>query len=291
MVAVTRRRRRGGAVTTKCECDGPDNKGCTNPTVPGTFFCKEHQTCPLPPLSGYEPAYTPDLYNRDPAVQTTHNCLMYAVLTNVIRKDLVRKCREKNLHNCRDLFYQPGEASGERNGLDASVRRTCPVVEKLLLSDNPSIEKSTYRDRCPAGTSKIAIAVDPANDYHLWVQTKDGAVPDKPGQLPVVRRTFNPEHATRNYGDLNYEDFCGFYCVPRVGSVRLGPGDVISLEAAQQGGTRRSRRSQRSQRAQPTVLRKWVLQGGQTATLWSQSPLTKQPTRTRRRTRRTTRRK
>ena len=272
-LAVTRRRQRhheGGAVAVqKCECDGEDGKGCQNPPIPGTYFCQKHQSCPLPPLTGYEPDYTPHLYNRDPAVQSTHNCLMYAVLTNIIRQDLVKRCRDRNLKNCRDLFYQPGEASGQRNGLDAASRRTCPVVESLLTSDNERITKTRYRDRCPAGTSKIAIAVDPKKDYHVWVQTKDGAFPDKPGEYPVVRRTMNPEHAIRDYGDIKYVDFCGFYCVPRVGLTRLGPDGAISLPAAaaaqrpQQGG---------APRGAPQILARWQ-QGGHSVTLWSQSPL------------------
>lgn len=292
MVATTRRRHRfrggGDPVARKCECDGADGKGCHNPPVPGTYFCKEHQTCPMAPLSGYEPEYAPHLYNRDPAVKHTHNCLMYAVLTNIIRQDLVKRCRDRNLKNCRDMFYQPGEASGQRDGLNAAVRRTCPVVESLLKSDNGRITKTRYRDRCPAGTSKIAIAVDPKKDYHVWVQTKDGAFPDKPGEYPVMRRTMNPEHAVRNYGEINYADFCGFYCVPRVGVTRLGPDGAISLPATgtvqQQGGS--------AGPVGPAVLARWQ-QGGHSVTLWSQSPLApRQQTRRRRRSsaRRQTRR-
>jgi hypothetical protein len=82
--------------------------------------------------------------------------------------------------------------------------------------------------------SKIALVVDKGEDYHFYRQDKDGMWSHKDGSNKVKRYDAlkqpiaNPELASRDYrwqgSDLNYEDFCGFYCVPRDPNIRLGQG-------------------------------------------------------------------
>ena len=82
--------------------------------------------------------------------------------------------------------------------------------------------------------SKIALVVDPGEDYHYYRQDSDGLWSHKDGSNKVKRydafrkNIANPKLASRDYrnqgSDLNYEDFCGFYCVPRYDEIHLGQG-------------------------------------------------------------------
>jgi len=211
-----------------CQC--PRNKHedvCRNQVVPGTVFCSKHQNCRPPPLSGDELPYNPDVYNKDPAVRKTHNCLSYAL--GIVRPQAVKTCRR--IHkNCRRLFQQPGNVSGRRN-MNRDSRLRCSVISDLLLNDYPMIKKSSFYGQCPANHYKIASVVDKGNDHHWYRQhhaddAEIGSWSHKSGEQDVTNQDaqgnpiFNPKQASRDYTDrknsnLNYEDFCGFFCVPR----------------------------------------------------------------------------
>ena len=180
---------------------------------------------------------------------------------------LAQKCRQDNNDSdkCRSRFHQPGSVHGERNELDAKERRNCKALDRLIRADNPNISKSDFYGKCPAKMSKIYMTVDRGEDFHFYEQNppevlaKNGkksidTLPlysDKGGSNPAKRvdainkPIFNPELASRDFrwkgSNLNYEDSCGFYCVPRDGSVHLA-------SSAQNGG-RRSRRWRRSRRS------------------------------------------
>ena len=216
---------------TKHLCQCPRNKdedACKNPVVPGTVFCSKHQNCKSPPFSGSELPYNPDVYNKDPAVRKTHNCLSYAL--GILRPQAVKTCR-KIRKNCRRLFQQPGNRSG-RSNMNRNSRLRCDVISDLLLKDYPTVKKSSFYEQCPANHYKIASVVDKGNDHHWYRMNEDSHQPDKAlwshksGEQDVTNRDaqgqpiFNPKQAARDYTDrpdsnLNYEDFCGFYCVPR----------------------------------------------------------------------------
>jgi hypothetical protein len=229
----------------KCQCYN-NTKPCNNKTIEGTLFCQDHQNCKGSPLSGSEPLYEPEKYNNDPAIYKSHNCYSYGM--NVIDDKLVQFCRKNDGKNCRSRFHQPGALHGDRFALNASERRKCPVVEKLMKSDIPQISKTSFYSECPRGMSKIALVVDEGEDYHYYRQDADGMWSHKDGSNKVKRYDankvpiFNPETASRNYtpqgSDLNYEDFCGFYCVPRSSEVHLGQG----------GGKERKERKERKKR-------------------------------------------
>ena len=141
------------------------------------------------------------------------------------------QCDGGRRKNCDLMYHQPGGTKGLSKLLRRRTGRRCAVVEKLMSADVSEIRRSTFRARCPVGTSKIAMVVDPGDDYHFMRQDKSGWWSHKDGSnkaklydadgLPIVNpMTASRDHRPRSY--LNYEDFCGFYCVPRRKKVRLG---------------------------------------------------------------------
>ena len=228
-----------------CQCMDPaTGKPCKELAAEGSLFCKQHPYCPVAPTNGYEPAYEPKAWS-DPAIYKSMNCYAYAM--NVRDPKLIGMCRKNNGNDCRKFFPQPGALNGDRYALDASDRRNCKVVEKLMMADVPDIERSTYFDKCPAGKSKIAMVVHEKQDYHFYRQNPDGTWSHKDGSNKVKdfdalkRKIYNPETASRDYrwqgSDLNYRDFCGFYCVPRDRQILLGQGGA-SRRRWLAGGTR-----------------------------------------------------
>jgi hypothetical protein len=187
---------------------------------------------------------------------------------------LINKCLQEDAtsqtplsDSCRKFFHQPGCVHGERYALDAKKRRTCKEIERLTLADNPSIKKSSFYGKCPPKTSKIALVVDPGDDFHYYIEHKsnDPTDPrpfysDKGGSNPAKRvdaidkPIFNPELASRDYrwkgSDLNYKDFCGFYCVPRDGSVQLESN--LQRGGRQRAHTRRRAVQERAQQRRRT---------------------------------------
>jgi len=243
----TRRNKRGGRVLPQPICQCTDGKEpCNQFVVNGTVFCDRHQSCPAPPLSGWEPDKNNGEYNRDPNIYKSHNCYSYAM--HVIDPDNIQKCREKG--NCRQFFHQPGALSGQRDAMNSENRRTCGIVEKLMKSDIPGVTNSTFYDVCPAGTSKVAAVVDKGVDYHWYRQDskkskgywthKDGSNKAKDYDA-LKQKIFNPQLAARDYrpqgSEINYDNFCGFYCVPRQTPITLGQGG-----SSQQAGARKSRK-------------------------------------------------
>jgi hypothetical protein len=203
----------------RCQC----LSSCPNPSLPGKAFCKDHQNfCPrVAPLSGYEPKYEPDRWNKRKEIRTTHNCFSYAF--NIMDSRQIKACLEDP--NCDVPFHQPGSISGwpKFNNKDP---KTCPNMIARLLGDNPTLTPSAFELRCPNGTSKIALVVDPDQDYHFLRQDKTGYWSQKGGAQPVTNldaqghTIYDPQLANHNHtrirGDpLNYDRFCGFFCVPR----------------------------------------------------------------------------
>lgn len=126
--------------------------------------------------------------------------------------------------NCNVPFHQPGSVSGYPR-FSTEARKTCPNMIARLLGDNPSLKMSTFEQKCPAHTSKIALVVDPNEDYHFYRQDTNGLWSHKPGGMPVTnldaskKKIHDPALANRNYkeegSDLDYDTFCGYLCVPR----------------------------------------------------------------------------
>lgn len=196
-----------------------------NPAKQPSLFCTLHQTCAMSPLSGYEPIYEPTRYNENPKVQSTHNCFSYGM--NVLDPNQLTQCDGKE--NCKPLYHQPGATKNMAKVLNKAEARTCKVVEQLMQMDVP-MQRTTFRARCPAKTSKIALVVHPTEDYHFMRQDSDGGWSHKDGSNPVKRfdaegqDIVDPKTAVRDYRPrsfLNYSDFCGYYCAPRGHHINL----------------------------------------------------------------------
>jgi len=233
-----------------CQCPkNAEEEPCKNVVVEGTLFCEEHQNC-RKPVIGDELPYRPEIY-QPWDIKLSHNCLAYAL--RVLDPHAIETCR-KTKKNCRDEFKQPGDRTGDRDGLSKDSRLKCPIVEKMLLKDYPTIQKSSFYKPCPRGFRKIAGVVDKGNDHHWYArhskgdnEEEEGLWDHKSGELDVTKYDakgqliFNPRQASRDYtkkrnSNLNYEDFCGFYCVP------LPPrGQVVTMEQRRKASSKTRR--------------------------------------------------
>ena len=198
-----------------CQCDPL----CNLPPLPKSPFCEKHQKgCPnKSPLTGYEPVYGSNKYNRRIEMQDAHNCFAYAF--NYVDLPEKEKC---NKEGCDVPFHQPGRASGYPKWSKVKGKR-CPDLIGRLKGDMPELERTTFTQKCKKGSYKIGLVIDPINDYHFYRQDSDGMWSHKPGGTKVThfdasdRPIYNPELADRNYkhnSDLHYKKFCSYFCVP-----------------------------------------------------------------------------
>lgn len=202
----------------QCQCD----PNCKETPSKKTGLCPKHtKLCPRKsPLSGWEPNYDPGKWNGKQEIRETHNCFAYAL--NIHDPKQVDACRMNK--DCNVPFHQPGSASGY-SGFGAKNQKTCSDMVQRILGDNPKISRVPFEKKCPAHTSKIAIVVDPDEDYHFFRQDSNGYWSHKPGGTPVTNLDadksviYDPALANRNYNSknskLNYEFFCSYLCVPR----------------------------------------------------------------------------
>lgn len=228
-----------------CQC----SPNCNSPTEKDSVFCQKHQQkCPrTSPLNGYEPAFDPDRWNKRKELRETHNCFAYAM--NIHDPKQVRACKLDK--NCNVPFHQPGSASGHP-GFRTQKLKTCPDMVARLLGDNPSMKMTTFTEKCPAHTSKIALVVDPDEDYHFFRQDSNGYWSHKPGGTAVTnldandRLIYDPMLASRNYTEsgskLDYDTFCAYMCVPRDRPLHL-----------KTGGSKTKRKRYRRTRRKPRV--------------------------------------
>ena len=180
-------------------------------------------------MSGYEPPYEPHHWNGTKEIRETHNCFAYAM--NINDPKQIVDCKKNQ--DCNVPFHQPGSASGH-NGFTSTRDKSCSEMIARILGDNPGIRMSTFTAQCPKETSKIAIVVDPKEDYHFFRQDTNGWWSHKPGGTPVTnkdssgRPIYDPKIANRNYlidgGHLNYNMFCSYLCVPRTRILHLKVG-------------------------------------------------------------------
>jgi hypothetical protein len=240
----------GGKVK-KCMCIDFEKKGsayinyehgkkCLSDVVSGTDFCSKHQDCMnfgKNFLNKYELPYNPDLWNKKPDIKNSHNCYTY-FLDNQINP-VIEKCKkltkDSKSDKCGDLKPQPGDFYMLVNNgtLDGKNRNySCKDMNAKILNDNPSIQKTNFNKKCPIGSYKGAMVVDPGNTYHFYRQNADGTWSHKPGVLSVTdldasgNRIYFPHIANRNYREgkssgINYTDFCTYFCIPRKGRVNI----------------------------------------------------------------------
>ena len=100
-----------------------------------------------------------------------------------------------------------------------------------IIGDNPTTSMTTFTEKCPIGTSKIALITDADEDYHFLRQDANSYWSHKPGARKVTNRDasdsfiYDPALANFNYkpknSHLQYDNFCSYMCVPRTSSVKL----------------------------------------------------------------------
>lgn len=177
----------------------------------------------LSPLSGSEPIFNPDVWNQNKAIQKSHNCYAYAVGQISPSETHICKEKQKTHKHKRCQTPQPGYASGHPKMRDTPIKK-CKDIMKRTLDDNMTSFPTTFMDKCPAGTSKIALVVDRHHDYHYYRQDSNGLWSHKPGRNPVTNLDASgnlirdPRLAARDYRPdtkLNYKSFCGYMCVAR----------------------------------------------------------------------------
>lgn len=219
----------------QCQC----LETCKKPALAGAPFCKEHNgqgKCPrISPLSGSEPRYEPEKWNTKGEITDTHNCFSYSM--NVNDPKQIAKCKGKKF--CNAPFHQPGAAAGHRR-FSGKTLKTCPDMRMRILGDNPHISMTSFEAKCPPKTSKIALVVDPSDDYHFFRQDSNGYWSHKPGARNVTNvdagkhTIWDPRLADLDYRKddsvLNYNIFCSYMCVPR--------GKALYLKPSEGGGSR-----------------------------------------------------
>jgi hypothetical protein len=251
----------------KCQCSSK----CDRPIVSGTPFCHKHllKGCGRQsPMSGSEPVYDPDKYNKDTSIRHSHNCFAYAF--GVIDENQKANCQ--NTSNCNVPFHGPGIKSGFRR-LSGKDGKTCADTMARTLADSDGGYPIGFTGRCKRGFSKIATVVDPSADFHYYRQDTNGLWSHKPGAMPVTNKDslgdpiYDPALAGRYYpsereGDheLDYNSFCGYYCIPRDKTLKIASGGYSGsgshrsrakrAAVASASTTRRRDRSKRKTRRQ-----------------------------------------
>jgi hypothetical protein len=207
----------------RCQC----LSSCSNPPLKGEAFCKKHlRHCPrIAPTNGYEPPYEPEIWNM-PGLVKVYNCFAYAF--NI--RDTVQEEKCIKSKSCDLPFHQPGSIAGYPP-ISAKKEKTCPNIIARMMGDNKSLLPSAFELKCPRNMSKIALMVDPRQDYHFVRQNPPekgnaiGYFSSKSGELPVTNldadghKIFDVELANFNYDNLKdtlkYTGFCGYFCVSR----------------------------------------------------------------------------
>lgn len=236
-----------GKRTPQCQCD----EKCPLPPLEGSAFCANHQACTaISPLSGDEPPYNPDQWNKYKGVREAHNCFAYAYRFMDMPK--TPKCTNDS---CPISFPQPGRASGYPKWSKIKGKR-CPDIIARALGDVPGSKRVPFTQRCSKGMRKVAFIADPKEDYHVLSEDNTGRWSHKPGGTDVTdvdaskRPIVNPTLANFNYPDsgLNYKNFCGYLCIPATRKYRL-------RRSGGKRSTKRSRKQQRSSKRSTTKRR------------------------------------
>jgi len=177
--------------------------GCSSTTPPppphtGPITCTTG--CPS------HPTYDPAAWNSPPIVNST-NCYAYA------SNDPAGHPPGKK--------PQPGQKCGSpATAAECAEVHRASVCDGMLPAPDPPPPK--------AGYYPVALVADPGVDYHWYRLDNDGMWSHKPGHGNATNKDAsgnpitNPRAADRDYGRVNYKDFCGYFYVPAAG-VRTGP--------------------------------------------------------------------
>lgn len=165
-------------------------------------------------LSGiYEPKYEPDLWNNDYPTLRQTNCYGYSVFGSVYSKVM------------RPLPINPGAIAfddiAEYPYFDKNLIVSKIEKDLKMLNKKNSIKECGFNSIPMKNQRKIALFIteDKITDYHFYLHNGNGYWSHKRGRTNVTnldadgKLIKNPELANRNYGRLNYTDFCGYYMI------------------------------------------------------------------------------
>lgn len=150
------------------------------------------------------PNYEPDRWNTD-RIQSSTNCYAYAA-------------NDPDGHPYGEK-PQPGVRCGcpidWEDPLDCFVVTAASVCDGLEPAPSPPTPKK--------GFYPVALVVAPDQDYHWYRMDSNGRWSHKPGHTEATdldasgNVILNPETANRDYGRINYSNFCGYFYVPEGG--------------------------------------------------------------------------
>ncbi len=233
---------------TRCQCD----PACKEPPLPNSPFCKRHKTqCSRKaPLTGFEPPYEPEKYNRHKGIRESHNCYTYAF--NYLQLPTSKECTKKA---CPLPFPQPGRAAGYPKWSQVKGKR-CPDLLARIMGDVPGSTPTTFDAQCPKGQRKIALVADEKEDYHFYRQDADGYWSHKPGATEVIRKDatgrpiYDPQLASRRYArsGLDYDQFCSFLCIPATTRHRLKRGGAARRTKKKAKKSKKAKKQKRLRR-------------------------------------------
>ena len=232
----------------RCRARLENDEQCPEKARTGRLLCgKPGEGYHLSPISGDEPEFDPDRWTQAPTVRRSHNCFSYAM--NAMDYRRVEDCAKHGGNTCEVSYHQPGGTLKTNKRLRRESYARCKSLVKLIKQDVPTMRQIKYNQRSPIGYSKIALVIDPMDDYHFYRQDPDGYWSHKPGSQPVTRfdadgvLIIDPKTASRDYTkqgkSLNYTLFCGFFSVPRRMRILLEKGG--SGAAAAKRFTRKKR--------------------------------------------------
>lgn len=166
----------------------------SKPTFSGPITCTKG--CPD------NPPYEPGKWNTSP-YQTSTNCYAYAA--------------NDRLGHPKGGKPQPGVKCGKPfSAVSCASVGAASACDGMIPAPNPPPPKPGYYP--------VALVMHPGVDYHWYRLDNTGTWSHKPGHGPATNLDAsgnpitNPETANRDYGRVNYKEFCGYYYVPAAGS-------------------------------------------------------------------------
>lgn len=161
------------------------------------------------PTTGWEHDYDPDWWRQFDYTEN-HNCYDYA-FGNVRFDDRVRS--------------QPGTLDGDER-MPTDIQYTCDNVTDALIDDHKNIRNVDFSTQCGPHEYKIALMAaggsppyEDTSDYHFMRQDSNGLWSHKPGKNQPTNKDgsgdliYSPENSDRHFGNYNYDEMCGYWCV------------------------------------------------------------------------------
>ena len=180
-------------------------------------------------IKKYHLSFNPKKWNNDIFNMKAHNCYSYFLNKQhpLIRYDCKKTYQKYGKYKNGKLNTSEYIPCGKpQPGAHAGLPRvkknkyTCKNMNKRILTDNPSIRKTTMKKGCKTHEYMGAMVIQPNETYHFYRRDNDGLWSHKKGATPITRYDAvgklisDPEKSNRNFGELNYSEFCHHYCIP-----------------------------------------------------------------------------